>query len=170
MPFSYFHLDSKYEKPVKWQLGVVRTNCMDNLDRTNVAQAAFARWTLDLQLKAAGILAEKDVLDQHEEIDIALRESTKRTFTLRFSHVNSDISVWSEHADLISKAYAGSGALKTDFTRTGKRTRQGAFDDFKKSVSRYIRNNHFDGARQVRAAYVGCDFRYLSLARMRMIL
>jgi phosphatidylinositol 4-phosphatase len=85
MPFSYFHLDSKYEEPLKWQLGVVRTNCMDNLDRTNVAQAAFARWTLDVQLKAAGILAEKGVVDQHEEIDIALRESTKRTFTVRFS-------------------------------------------------------------------------------------
>jgi hypothetical protein len=128
---------------------------MDNLDRTNVAQAAIARWTLDLQLKTAGILAEKDGVDQHEEIDAALRESTKTIVTLRCSHANSDVPVWSEHADLISKAYAGSGALKTDFTRTGKRTRQGAFDDFKKSVFRYLRNNHFDGARQVRAGYAG---------------
>lgn len=48
---------------------------MDNLDRTNVAQAAVARWTLNLQLKAAGILAENDGVDQQEEIDIALRES-----------------------------------------------------------------------------------------------
>ena len=143
---------------------------MDNLDRTNVAQAAIARWTLDLQLKATGIVPEKDVLDQHEEIDAALRESTKRIFTLRFSHANIDVSVWSEHADLISKAYAGSGALKTDFTRTGKRTRQGAFDDFKKSVFRYIRNNHFDGARQVRVGDVQCDFTYLSLQRTHMTL
>jgi len=103
---------------------------MDNLDRTNVAQAAVARWTLNLQLKAAGILTEKDEVDQQGEIDVALRE------------------MWSEHADLISKAYAGTGALKTDFTRTGKRTRQGALDDLKKSVLRYLKNNHFDGARQ----------------------
>jgi phosphatidylinositol 4-phosphatase len=163
LPFSYFHVDSKYQEPLKWQLGVVRTNCMDNLDRTNVAQAAIARWTLDLQLKVAGIVPEKDVLDQHEEIDVALRESTKRIFTPLISHANIDVSVWSEHADLISKAYAGSGALKTDFTRTGKRTRQGAFDDFKKSAFRYIRNNHFDGARQVRVENVRCDFTYLSL-------
>jgi hypothetical protein len=88
LPFSYFHVDSKYQEPLKWQLGVVRTNCMDNLDRTNVAQAAIARWTLDLQLKATGIVPEKDVLDQHEEIDAALRESTKWIFTLRFSHAN----------------------------------------------------------------------------------
>jgi len=127
---GYFHLESENQDPVKWQLGVVRTNCMDNVDRTNVAQAAVARWTLNLQLKAAGILAENDEVDQQEEVDVALRE------------------MWSEHADLISKAYAGTGALKTDFTRTGKRTHQGALDDLKKSVLRYLKNNHFDGARQ----------------------
>jgi phosphatidylinositol 4-phosphatase len=170
LPFSYFHISAKDQEPLKWQLGVVRTNCMDNLDRTNVAQAAIARWVLDLQLKAAGVVAEKDVLDQHEEIDVALRESTKRIFTLRFSHADIDVSVWSDHADLISKAYAGSGALKTDFTRTGKRTRQGAFDDFKKSVFRYIRNNYFDGARQVRVGNVWCDLMHLSLERTRTIL
>jgi hypothetical protein len=56
--------------------------------------------------------------------------------------------VWADHADLISKAYAGSGALKTDFTRTNKRTRQGALEDGYKSVLRYLKNNYFDGARQ----------------------
>ena len=57
---------------------------MDNLDRTNVAQAAIARWTLDLQLKAAGILEKKGTVDQHEEIDVALRESTKIGFASSF--------------------------------------------------------------------------------------
>lgn len=80
----YFHLDSQYQDPVKWQLGTVRTNCMDNLDRTNVAQAALARWTLNLQLRAVGILAEKDEVDQQEEVDAALRESTEMAFTLPF--------------------------------------------------------------------------------------
>lgn len=56
--------------------------------------------------------------------------------------------VWSEHADGISKAYSGTGALKTDFTRTGKRTKKGALDDLYKSVMRYLKNNFFDGARQ----------------------
>ena len=55
---------------------------MDNLDRTNVAQAAIARWTLNLQLKAVGILAEKDEVDQQEEVDAALRESTEMVFNL----------------------------------------------------------------------------------------
>lgn len=131
---------------------------MDNLDRTNVAQAAIARWILDLQLKAAGILAEKDGVDQHEDIDVALRESTKTVFTLTGSYADDDFPVWSEHADLISKAYAGTGALKTDFTRSGKRTRQGAFDDLKKSALRYLKNNHFDGARQVGQITLGMIF------------
>ena len=46
-------------------------------------------------------------------------------------------------------AYAGSGAMKTDFTRTGKRTRTGNLEDGYKSVTRYIKNNFFDGPRQV---------------------
>ena len=122
---------------------------MDNLDRTNLAQAAIAKWILDLQLKAAGILSEKDGLDLHEEMDVALRESMEMGLYFSCSHADGDTPVWSDHADLISKAYAGSGAMKTDFTRTGKRTRRGAFDDLTKGVLRYLRNNHFDGARQV---------------------
>jgi len=66
---------------------------MDNLDRTNVAQAAVARWTLNLQLKAAGILAEKDEVDQQEEIDVALRESTETVFTLPYLYVNNGLPV-----------------------------------------------------------------------------
>ena len=143
---------------------------MDNLDRTNVAQAAIARWILDVQLKAAGIISEKDSVDRQDEIDIALRESMEIIFFVPRFHADFDPPVWSEHADLISKAYAGSGALKTDFTRTGKRTRQGAFEDLKKSVLRYLRNNHFDGARQVWRRCFGNDSTRLYSARMHMIL
>lgn len=60
-------------------------------------------------------------------------------------------SVWTDHANEISLAYSGTGALKTDFTRTGKRTKMGLLDDGYKSVMRYLKNNFFDGARQVRA-------------------
>ena len=69
-------MDSGNPEPVDWQLGVVRTNCMDNLDRTNVAQAATAKWTLNRQLKAIGVLAENDTVDNHEEFNQYLREST----------------------------------------------------------------------------------------------
>ena len=57
--------------------------------------------------------------------------------------------VWTDHADQISIAYSGTGALKTDFTRTGKRSRDGMMQDGYNSIMRYLKNNFFDGTRQV---------------------
>lgn len=48
----------------------------------------------------------------------------------------------------MSVTYSGTGALKTDFTRTGKRTQQGAIQDGINSMMRYVRNNFLDGDRQ----------------------
>ncbi|KAI0343986.1 hypothetical protein BDW22DRAFT_1327329 [Trametopsis cervina] len=127
---GYFHLDSRKSEPVKLQNGTVRTNCMDNLDRTNVAQAAFAKWTLNRQLRSLGILNENESIDSYDELIKDFRE------------------MWADHANEISIAYSGTGALKTDFTRTGKRTKLGALEDGYKSVMRYLKNNYFDGARQ----------------------
>lgn len=36
---------------------------------------------------------------------------------------------WTNNADVISILYTGTPALKTDFTRTGKRTKKGALND-----------------------------------------
>ncbi|CCM01619.1 uncharacterized protein FIBRA_03680 [Fibroporia radiculosa] len=128
--YGYFHLDSTQPSPVKLQTGTVRTNCMDNLDRTNVAQSAIAKWALSSQLKALKILHEKDSIDPYEEFMKDFRE------------------MWADHANMISIAYSGTGALKTDFTRTGTRTRAGALEDGWNSVLRYLKNNFLDGARQ----------------------
>lgn len=57
-------------------------------------------------------------------------------------------AVWADHADSIAKAYGGSGALKSDFTRTNKRTKKGLLEDGAKSIIRYLKNNYFDGPRQ----------------------
>lgn len=59
-------------------------------------------------------------------------------------------SVWADHADIISLQYSGTGALKTDFTRTGKRTYNGMLKDLKNALLRYYKNNLKDGVRQVR--------------------
>ncbi|KAI0932523.1 hypothetical protein AcV5_004276 [Taiwanofungus camphoratus] len=128
--YGYFHVDSTKSEPVLLQVGTVRTNCMDNLDRTNVAQSALAKWTLNRQLKALGVLHEGDSIDNYEEFMKDFRE------------------MWTDHANIISMAYSGTGALKTDFTRTGKRTRKGMFEDGWNSAMRYLKNNFFDGARQ----------------------
>ncbi|KAL6299034.1 SacI homology domain-containing protein [Sparassis latifolia] len=130
MKYGYFHLDASKAEPVKMQRGTVRTNCLDNLDRTNVAQAAVAKWMLNRQLVAVDILKESDSIDNYDDVMKDLRE------------------MWTDHANMISIAYSGTGALKTDFTRTGKRTRAGLLEDGYNSVMRYLKNNFFDGARQ----------------------
>ncbi|KDQ54793.1 hypothetical protein JAAARDRAFT_37897 [Jaapia argillacea MUCL 33604] len=128
---GYFYLDpTTSPTPLLFQKGTVRTNCMDNLDRTNVAQAAFAKWTLNRQLRDVGVFKGGEGIEMYEELERDFRE------------------MWSDHADLISNAYAGSGALKVDYTRTGKRTKTGAMEDGYKGALRYMKNNFFDGPRQ----------------------
>ena len=52
---------------------------------------------------------------------------------------------WADNADVMSYLYTGTPALKTDFTRTGKRTSMGAINDGINSVTRYYINNFTDG-------------------------
>lgn len=53
--------------------------------------------------------------------------------------------LWTDNADALSILYTGTNALKTEFTRTGKRTYRGVVDDFKNSATRYYINNFCDG-------------------------
>jgi len=54
-------------------------------------------------------------------------------------------NIWTDNADILSLLYTGTPALKTDFTRTGKRSMKGALDDGKHSMIRYYINNFDDG-------------------------
>ncbi|KAH9458215.1 hypothetical protein Pst134EB_010516 [Puccinia striiformis f. sp. tritici] len=131
---AYFYQDFSVggtaTTPTKVQKSVVRTNCMDCLDRTNVLQSALAKWVLTTQLKQAGILEENDKLDSYNDF------------------MNLFRNIWADNADGVSKSYSGTPALKTDFTRLGIRTKRGAFDDGVNSVMRYVKNNFMDGPRQ----------------------
>ena len=51
---------------------------------------------------------------------------------------------WTDNANRISLLYSGTGALKVDFTRTGKRTTAGEIEDGKRAVTRYFINNFYD--------------------------
>ncbi|KAL4740662.1 SacI homology domain-containing protein [Aspergillus similis] len=112
------------------QSSVVRTNCMDCLDRTNVVQSMLGRWALTRQLTEAGVLRPGEAANDDREFEDLFR------------------NIWADNADVVSKAYSGTGALKTDFTRTGQRTRAGMLQDLSNSITRYVRNNFLDGPRQ----------------------
>jgi hypothetical protein len=60
-------------------MGVVRTNCMDNLDRTNVGQAALAKWTLNRQLRDLGIFGKDESVDDHAQLLSDFRNSESRS-------------------------------------------------------------------------------------------
>ena len=114
------------------QCGVLRTNCMDNLDRTNVVQSLFARRSLLMQLGKNYLLSDdKNVLN-----------SPFKNFEKIYK------SIWANNANAISMLYAGTGALKVDFTKTGKRTIKGMMDDGLNSCKRYYINNFTDGVKQ----------------------
>ncbi|KAF7926584.1 hypothetical protein EAE99_005779 [Botrytis elliptica] len=113
------------------QTSVVRTNCMDCLDRTNVVQSMLGRWTLNRQLTDLGVLTRGETFTTADpEFEVLFRK------------------LWADNADVVSKSYSGTGALKTDFTRTGVRTKAGALQDLQNSITRYVRNNFLDGPKQ----------------------
>jgi hypothetical protein len=52
------------------QSGVVRTNCIDCLDRTNVVQSALARRVLNKHLMHLGVTTQVED-GQHDQLDLA---------------------------------------------------------------------------------------------------
>ena len=124
---GYFLQDEKGNILLEQQ-GNVRTNCIDCLDRTNVVQSQFGRLMLKEQLANLGIVGKDESFDPNL---VAL-----------LNHV------WTNNADTLSKRYTGVGALKTDFTRTGKRSAKGAVADGVKSVSRLYHSTFNDDTKQ----------------------
>ncbi|CAI9110499.1 OLC1v1010544C1 [Oldenlandia corymbosa var. corymbosa] len=125
----YFLLNEKGEK-VEVQLGVVRTNCIDCLDRTNVTQSMLGRKMLEFQLRRLGIFDADETISSHPNFD----ESFK--------------ILWADHGDDISIQYSGTPALKGDFVRYGHRTVQGILKDGWNALMRYYLNNFRDGTKQ----------------------
>lgn len=110
------------------QESVFRVNCVDCLDRTNVVQTAFAKVLLDQQLTRLGLLPP----------DSCLPSSWRHLFN----------SMWANNGDILSRQYAGTAALKSDFTRTGERKFTGMVKDGVNSATRYYQNRFKDRTRQ----------------------
>jgi hypothetical protein len=110
---------------------------MDCLDRTNVVQSILGRFILFQQT-----CPENNPLAQKEFL-----KSQQLTLPWHQGEV-AHRSLWADNADAISRLYAGTPALKRDFTRTGKRTKKGALDDGMNSLQRYYLNNFLDADRQ----------------------
>ncbi|KAJ2612895.1 hypothetical protein H4S08_002485 [Coemansia sp. RSA 1365] len=101
------------------QQGVFRVNCMDCLDRTNVVQSALAGFVLNEQLVRLGVhVAPEQGLAAYPGLETTLN------------------NLWANNGDYISRQYAGTLAMKGDFTRTGRRNFGGVVNDATYSLAR----------------------------------
>jgi hypothetical protein len=57
-------------------------------------------------------------------------------------------TIWANNGDALSMAYTGTGALKSQLTRTGKLTLTGLVDDSVKTMKRTYQNNFSDNKKQ----------------------
>ncbi|KAK2788932.1 inositol polyphosphate 5-phosphatase [Onygenales sp. PD_12] len=114
---------TKSQVIVLQQEGVFRTNCLDCLDRTNLVQTIISQMALELFLMQEGGRVSEDFWRRHS-------------------------TLWADNGDNLSKIYAGSGALKSSYTRHGKMSLAGAIADIRKSATRLYNNTFTDGAKQ----------------------
>ena len=117
---------------IQLQKGVFRTNCIDSLDRSNVVQSTFARFFLFKMLYELNL-----------SITIPSEDNVFQKFDGNFESIFKII--WADHGDGISLPYSGTGAMKSDFVRTGKRTVEGNLQDGIISLTRFYINNFRDG-------------------------
>ncbi|XP_025695583.1 phosphoinositide phosphatase SAC8 isoform X1 [Arachis hypogaea] len=125
----YFLIDRE-GNVLEEQKGVIRSNCVDSLDRTNVTQCYLAQKALNLQLQRIGVLSPSECISMFDEEYGKYR------------------ALWAEQGDEISLEYTGTHALKGDIVRYGKQTIFGMIKDGMSALSRYYLNNFHDGIRQ----------------------
>ncbi|XP_027094603.1 phosphatidylinositol-3-phosphatase SAC1-like isoform X1 [Coffea arabica] len=114
----------------RFQSGVLRTNCIDCLDRTNVAQYAYGLAALGRQLHAMG-LTDKPKVDADSSIAAALMD------------------MYQSMGDALAQQYGGSAAHNTVFPeRQGKWKATTQSREFLKSIKRYYSNAYTDGEKQ----------------------
>ncbi|XP_072959396.1 phosphoinositide phosphatase SAC8 [Typha angustifolia] len=126
---GYFLVNTEGEILLE-QSGIVRANCIDCLDRTNVTQSLLARRSLDSQLLQMGVFSSTECIPMYEEVYDMFKK------------------IWVDHGDEISLEYAGTCALKGDIVRYGRQTVPGLIKDGMSALSRYYLNNFQDGVRQ----------------------
>ncbi|KAJ9167190.1 hypothetical protein P3X46_021858 [Hevea brasiliensis] len=114
----------------QFQSGVLRTNCIDCIDRTNVAQYAYGLAALGHQLHAMG-LTDIPKVDPDSTIAAALMD------------------MYQSMGDALAQQYGGSAAHNTVFLeRQGKWKATTQSREFLKSIKRYYSNAYTDGEKQ----------------------
>ncbi|KAH0906990.1 hypothetical protein HID58_038817 [Brassica napus] len=117
-------------KPSRLQSGVLRTNCIDCLDRTNVAQYAYGWAALGQQLHALGIRDAPTI-----ELDDPLSSSL--------------MGLYERMGDTLAYQYGGSAAHNKVFSeRRGQWKAATQSQEFLRTLQRYYNNAYMDADKQ----------------------
>ncbi|ESQ42102.1 hypothetical protein EUTSA_v10012697mg [Eutrema salsugineum] len=117
-------------KPGRLQRGVLRTNCIDCLDRTNVAQYAYGWVALGQQLHALGIRDAPTI-----ELDDPLSSSL--------------MGLYERMGDTLAYQYGGSAAHNKVFSeRRGQWRAATQSQEFLRTLQRYYNNAYMDADKQ----------------------
>ncbi|KAJ9168099.1 hypothetical protein P3X46_019666 [Hevea brasiliensis] len=117
-------------KPPMFQQGVLRTNCIDCLDRTNVAQYAYGLAALGQQLHAIGFTDTPKV-----DLDAPLADELMRFYE--------------RMGDTLAHQYGGSAAHNKIFSqRRGQWKAATQSQEFFRTLQRYYNNAYMDAEKQ----------------------
>ncbi|XP_020553629.1 phosphoinositide phosphatase SAC4-like isoform X2 [Sesamum indicum] len=117
-------------RPPMIQKGVLRTNCIDCLDRTNVAQYAYGLAALGHQLRALGVTTSTKL-----ELDDPLAEEL--------------MGFYERMGDTLAHQYGGSAAHNKIFSqRRGQWKAATQSQEFFRTLQRYYSNAYMDAEKQ----------------------
>ncbi|XP_071716624.1 phosphoinositide phosphatase SAC2-like isoform X2 [Rutidosis leptorrhynchoides] len=117
-------------KPIKHQTGILRTNCIDCLDRTNVAQYAYGWAALGRQLQSIGYIDTPVI-----ELDSNLADDLMR--------------IYERMGDTLALQYGGSAAHNKIFCQTrGQWKAATQSQEFFRTIQRYYSNAYMDAEKQ----------------------
>jgi hypothetical protein len=100
-----------------------------SLDRTNYVEDVFSSLTISSFL-------------------VSLGHSTSSAYSTTAAILSAHRGLWADNGDALSKIYAGTGALNTSVTRSGKRSFASLISDASKSVGRAIQATFNDSDKQ----------------------
>ncbi|XP_042507618.1 phosphoinositide phosphatase SAC2-like isoform X1 [Macadamia integrifolia] len=121
---------SQSVKPPMFQKGVLRTNCIDCLDRTNVAQYAYGLAALGHQLHALGFIDVPKI-----DLDAPLADDLMRFYETM--------------GDTLALQYGGSAAHNKIFSeRRGQWKAATHSQEFFRTLQRYYSNAYMDAEKQ----------------------
>ena len=121
----YHEVRNKFTKEGQvrsWQKGVVRTNCIDCLDRTNVAKMITCQKAINDFVLEDFIATSSD----NDEVNEIKREFERET-----------IVMWAYAGDIISRIYSGTASVLTAVTLKGHEDLSDKFTHYKTSATRW---------------------------------